>query len=310
MKKTRKKILGLTGLALVTGVTVFAALLPDRGASALETNPITDEVKVRVVGKTPEVTLTSPENGKTYLDPDLFFQFDFLNVDTTTAEVKYTNKDGEQSIYTIDTEDPDYKPGTSEEYPLDLSSERYGYGDYEVVVHGVGFNGLTAEDTVKFSYYPVYGDLKAGSSNGTYVATPYYNEENPDIDSVYANIYDGSGNLIASLSPIDFFESGEGIGFDLAAKGLPSGDYRIDFIAVNEEGEVLYRPYSIEFHYTEIPGGEDEPDLPVPGTSDTGRFVGGLGMSASDIVITSVVAFVAVASVAVCLIIRRAKDRK
>lgn len=309
MKKTRKKILGLTSLAVVAGVTVFALLLPDQGTSALDTNPITDEVKVRVVGKAPEVTLTSPKNGKIYVNSNLFFQFDFLNVNTTTAEIKYTNAEGEQSIYTVDTEDPGYAPGTSAEYPLDLSSERYGYGEYEIIVRGVGFDGVTAEDTIRFSYYPVYGELASGKSDGSYIATPFYDEENSDIAFVYANIYDSAGNLVRALSPLYFSKSGEGVEFDLASKGLPFDEYGIEFIATNAEGDVLYPPYNISFHYSETPGG-DEPDVPVPGTSDTGRFVGGLGISKSDIIITSVVGFVAVVSVVVGLVIKKAKDKK
>lgn len=86
MKKTKKKILGLAGLVLVAFMTVLALLLPDSGASALTTNPITDEVQVQVVGSEPDVTITSPGNDAVLVEPSQYFQFDFANVDTTSAE--------------------------------------------------------------------------------------------------------------------------------------------------------------------------------------------------------------------------------
>lgn len=307
MKKTRKKILGIVGLTLVMIMTVCAVLLPESGASALDTNPVTDEVKVRVVGSVPMISLIYPEDGAIYVDPSQHFAFEYENVETTTTEVRYTDADGVEHIYTIDTVDPDYHPGTSEDYPLDLLSERYSYGDYKIVTKGVGFGGVTAEDTVAFSFYPVYGDIENTSQNGSYRLNLHYLADSEDLASIRINVYDANGNLVTALSPVEVTPPTDEVELDFAAKGLPSGEYTVEIVGLDAEGKELSVPYTINLTYNEDKKEAPE-DASVP-APDTGRFFGMGNVSGSDLIVTSLAVFVAAATVAIALIIRTKKDK-
>ena len=307
MKITRKKILGIVGLTLVVAMTVFAVLLPDSGVSALDTNPVTDEVKVRVVGSAPMIKLVYPESGVVFVDPTQYFKFEYENVETTTTEVRYTDGDGIEHIYTIDTVDPDYYPGTSEDYPLDLLGEDYGYGDYKIVTKGVGFDGVTAEDTVAFSFYPVYGDIEGTSENGLYRLNLHYLANSENLASIRINVYDANGDLVTVLSPIEVVPPVEEVELGFAANDLPSGDYTVEIVGLDAEGEELSVPYTIKLTYNEDKK-EDPEDNPVP-APDTGRFFGMGSISGADLIFTSLAVFVAAATIAVALVIRTKKDK-
>ena len=59
MKKTQKKAFGILGLLLVIVMTIFAAIIPGPGATALSS--VTDVVEIRVVGTGPHVEFTNPK---------------------------------------------------------------------------------------------------------------------------------------------------------------------------------------------------------------------------------------------------------
>lgn len=316
MKKTKKTILGIIGLTLVVAMTVLAVLLPESGASALDTNPITDEVKVRVVGSVPMIKLTYPENDTIFVDPTQYFTFEYENVETTTTEVRYTDASGTEHIYTIDTVDPDYVPGTSEAYPLDLLGTDYGYGEYKIVTKGIGFDGVTAEDTIAFSFYPVYSTLTDGEGDGSYNLKLYYDEEAGDLAAIVVNVYDANGNLVEALSPAKVVPPADELNLAFAANELPSGEYTIEIVGVDSEGEELSAPYTIKLTYNEKKsddddGGDDSSDTKedTPVAPGTGRFWGTGNISDSDILITALAVFVAAITVAVALIIRTKKDK-
>ena len=306
MKKTRKKVLGIIGLALVAVMTVFAVLLPESGASALVTNPVTDEVEVRVVGNAPMISLVYPEDGAIFVDPTQYFAFEYANVETTTTKVYYTDSDGTEHVYTIDTVDPDYHPGISENYPLNLLGEEYGYGEYKIVTTGVGYDGVTTEDTVTFSFYPVYGDVEETTENGVYSLNLRYFEDSEDLDAIIVRVYDADGNLVTALSPIKVALPTKEVALDFAGNGLPSGDYTIEIIGVDANGEELSAPYIIDLAYNESKK-EDAGDDSVP-APNTGRFFGAGNVSGSDAIVTGLITFVAVAIVAIVIVARTKRN--
>lgn len=309
MKKTRKKVLGIIGLTLVVAMTVLAILLPGSEASALDTNPVTDEVQVRVVGSVPMVSLIYPEDGSVFVDPLQHFQFKYENVETTTTEIYYTDTEGNQHIYTLDTVDPDYNPGTSEEYPLDLSDERYGYGDYIIVTSGVGFGGVTAEDSVSFSFYPVYGVLSDDSEEGVYYLSLRYFNGSEELANIIVNVYDADGNLVEALSPIEVSvpDGDKELKLPFADNDLPSGQYSIEIIGVDADGEPLGNPYIISLDYTKKDDGGDEPGSVVP-APNTGRFSGVGNISNSDVILTSLVIFTAAVVVSIVVVAYKKND--
>lgn len=305
MKKTSKRILGIAGLTLVAAMTVFAALLPGNGASAIDTNPATDEVEVRVVGSVPKVTITHPESGSVFVEPEQYFTFDFENDNVVTAEVHYTDASGEEHTYLIDTLYPDYQPGSSGKYMLDLMSSQYGYGDYKIVVRGTGLDGVVAEDTVDFTFGPVSATVKEVTDDGTYDIELHYNPEAEDIDTVVINVYDENGNLIEALSPTTVEFPDTEVELPFGKDGLGSGKYTIEVIAMNAEGKPLAAPYIFVIDYT-APGESGGGVTPAP---DTGRFFGALNASSADIILTGVMMFMVVAIVAVGVIISSRKDK-
>ncbi len=115
MKKTRKKILGLSGLVLVIALTVVAAMLPDPGASAADgTTSVTDIINVRVVGAVPRVDIVGIDNGETIIVPNQTFTVEYENVDTMEVLLTHTALDGTVTEYGLDSFVPDYYPGSTD----------------------------------------------------------------------------------------------------------------------------------------------------------------------------------------------------
>ena len=285
-------------------MTAIALLLPDSGASALATNPITDEVQVRVVGGEPGVSITFPENGAVFVNPNQFFRFDFTNVSTTTAKIKYTDINGDVYTYIVDTLDPDYDPaaGNSPKYPLDLSGEGYGYGEYQITVGGVGFDGIIAEDTVTFSFYPVYGEVSDPNNSGNYNVKVYYDENSENLDTIEINVYGPDGELVAALSPQRLKAPESEAELPFAELGLPSGEYTVRISALDADGNELYIPYGISISYT-----KKEDLVPAP---DTGRLFGGANISGADVAVTGLVVLVVVSAIAIAMILKNKTDEK
>ena len=311
MKKARKKILGFVGLVLVVAMTVLAIMLPGAGTSALETNPVTDEVKVRVVGSTPLISLIYPEDSSVLVDPAQHFQFEYENIETTTTEIYYTDPEGAEHVYTIDTVDPNFYPGTSEEYPLDLSGTGYGYGSYKITARGIGYDGVTSEDTI--SYYPVYGEIIDGSG-GTFNLGLFYNADNKDLASILVNVYDANGNLVTALSPKTINLPGTEVDLDFAKNNLPFGAYTVEIIGLDSEGDELSVPYTLDLNYEEDKK-EDSEDSEngsndnATGAPDTGYFWGGTNITGVDFATTGLIAFSATVVLAVVLVVRNKREK-
>lgn len=313
MKKARKKILGFVGLVLVVAMTVLAIMLPGAETSALETNPVTDEVKVRVVGSTPLISLIYPEDSSVLVDPAQHFQFEYENIETTTTEIYYTDPEGAEHIYTIDTVDPNFYPGTSEEYPLDLSGTGYGYGSYKITARGIGYDGVTSEDTISFSYYPVYGEI-IDDSGGTFNLGLFYNADNEDLASILVNVYDANGNLVTALSPKTINLPGTEVDLDFAKNNLPFGAYTVEIIGLDSEGDELSVPYTLDLNYEEDKK-EDSEDSEngsndnATGAPDTGYFWGGTNITGVDFATTGLIAFSATVVLAVVLVVRNKREK-
>jgi len=112
MKKTQKRVLGFLGLSLVVAITCVAAVIPSPGTAA--TSTITDVIKVRVVGSTPNVDINNIENEKIYTDPARYFTVDHENVETLSVNLRYTDVNGDVHYANIDEIAPDYEADTQE----------------------------------------------------------------------------------------------------------------------------------------------------------------------------------------------------
>lgn len=296
MKKTKKRVLGLLGLALVIITTIFAAFLPNPEASAEGgITSVTDTISVRVVGSVPDVLNVKPINGSVFIYPDQDLSFDYENVEYLTITIRYTDKDGvEHVIPLLEKDDPesfvDYIPGTYSA-PLDLLAEDYGYGEYRVEIVGIGFNDVKDFETVEFALYPVVGEANEADDGKVYLDLQY-DTENENINTIGINIYDENGNLVNALSPITVDSPDVQVELPFAENNLSTGNYRIEITAYNAEGEALYKPY-VTYYYYEM--------IPVP---NTGALFGNLNISRTDYLVTGSIIFFLAAILGIVFIVK------
>lgn len=120
MKRTRKKILGISGLVLVVAVTIVAAMLPGPEASAADdVTGVEDTIQVRVVGAVPRVDITGIDNNEVIVVPNQTFTVDYENVETMKVILTHTALDGTVTEYELDSFVPNYYPG-SEYYEVNF----------------------------------------------------------------------------------------------------------------------------------------------------------------------------------------------
>lgn len=283
MKKTKKRVLGLLGLALVVITTIFAAFLPSPEASAEGgITSVTDTISVRVVGSVPDILNIKPVSGSVFIYPDQDLSFDYENVEYLTITIYYTDKDDvEHVIPLLEKDDPEsfvnYIPGTYST-SLDLLAEDYGYGEYRVEIVGIGFNDIKDFETIEFAFYPVVGEANEAEDGKVYLDLQY-DTENENINTIGINIYDENGNLVNALSPITINSPDMQVELPFAENNLSTGNYRIEITAYNTEGEALYKPY-ITYYYYEM--------IPVP---NTGTLFNNLNISRTDYLVTGLIIF-------------------
>ena len=292
MKKTQKNLLGLFGLSLVVATTVFAACLPGPGASAASS--VTDTVTVRVVGVAPNVEVTGIGSGSVITDGDQTISITYEVVDELKVDLKYTDKDGNEHSGNILDEYYDYAPGS---VPIDLDLIQYGYGEYEITVTGYGPDGVYDEETITFEYIPVAGTATPEAETGNPVVDlDFVTGDGVDpngVETIIINVYDEDGNLVDELSGIVVDKNTGEITLPFDENGLPDGNYTIELIALNVNGDELYRPYIINYEYT---ASGEEPVVPDTGgddagAPDTGGLFGGLNISKTDYLITGLLIF-------------------
>ena len=301
MKKTKKRVLGLLGLALVIITTIFAAFLPNPEASAEGgITSVTDTISVRVVGSVPDILNIKPVSGSVFIYPDQDLSFDYENVEYLTITIYYTDKDDvEHVIPLLEKDDPEsfvnYIPGTYST-SLDLLAEDYGYGEYRVEIVGIGFNDIKDFETIEFAFYPVVGEANEAEDGKVYLDLQY-DTENENINTIGINIYDENGNLVNTLSPITVNSPDMRVELPFAENNLPTGNYRIEITAYNAEGEALYKPY-ITYYYYEM--------IPVP---NTGTLFSNLNISRADYLVTGLIIFF-VAAIRGIVFVTKGKNSK
>ena len=109
MKKTHKRVLGFSGLALVGALTGVAMMIPT--PETLATSSVTDTIQVRVVGSVPDVNITGIDNNRVYTDSARPFNVSYENIETLVVSLEYTDLDGNVRNLVLDEIVPDYKPG-------------------------------------------------------------------------------------------------------------------------------------------------------------------------------------------------------
>ena len=304
MKKTPKKLLGLLGLLVVVAITIVAAVMPNPEASA--TSSVTDTINVRVVGVAPNVDIIGIESGETTTTAPHDIKVTYEVVDKVSVTLKYTDKDGNVTTQVLADDVVDYVAG---EYIFNLDLRDYGYGDYEIIASGEGVDGVKDETITAFSYVPVTGAVSEDPETGNTVLDLDYDPYDEsgvgtgEVDSVVINVYDEDGNLVTPLSPIHVNAPDKQV--PLSFDGLPEGNYTIELIAYNIDGEELYKKYLLTYYY---PGDIVVPETGTPDAPDTGGLFGRLNISNADFLATGLLIFFLAGICGVVFILK--KDRK
>lgn len=307
MKKTKKRILGLLCLVLVAITTIFAALLPDPGASAVRTQSVTDEILVRVVGEQPDIRNIKPDYKSVFSYPEPTVSFDYENVEYITVTMVYKDQNNiEHTIYVLKDTDPEsyvnYVPGSFSKNLTDLDlAGNYGYGEYKVHVEGTGDYGGAVADT-SFTLYPVIGTASENENEQVFLDL-VYDTGDSNIGSIQVNVYDEFGNLVKELSPTIVQPGTTRVEFPFSKNGLDSGKYSFEIIALDANGKAISKAYIAYLTYTATPS----KDIIVP---NTGGAFGSIGMSQNDCLITGLAIFLIVAVVGFAFIAKGRKNNK
>ncbi|MBR2998269.1 hypothetical protein IKF34_00615 [Candidatus Saccharibacteria bacterium] len=295
MKRIPKKVVGLFGLLAVIVVTIFAAAIPGTGVLATSTSSVTDTIVVRVIEAGPSVIITSPKNGGVSTSPSQTVSYDYENVTRIKITVDYIDKDGKLHAYIIDDFATDAQAGSGK-VDLDLTDERFSYGEYIVRIFAIDDKGVTKEDAVKFSYYPFTATIEDNDETGDPDVVLDYDKDNDDIERFEINIYDEDGNLVKP-SPIKATPPTDRVGLPFADYNLPKGKYRIEISAYKGSDE-LYNKVILYYDYTPIP-------LP-----NTGSFLKNLNISQSDFIISALIIFFAISLGSIVFIVKQKNARK
>ena len=260
MKKTKKRVFGLLGLAIVAAITVFAAFLPAPNASAVDGSTV---LRVRVIGDIPDVTITDgpvsvvPQS-PTPIVTDNEQSFTYINekVGHIVVTLHYTDNDGNSSDYTLRDYDVDYTPGC---LTIDLDLDDYGYGNYIITVSGDGQYGAD-EDSISFDYVPVSIDAEQPAIDKDPIATYVYDANKTD--SAVLNVYTDDGTLISTLANIPVTIGEYTTTLPFKANDMEKGYYKVEIVTYDEHGDEIGR--AIDRFYYDL---SDHPE-PQPTTVD------------------------------------------
>ena len=307
MKRTQKRILGFIGLALVTGVTVFAAFLPNPGVSAVSS--VTDTITIRVIGYSPSADITGLPSGSTVVSSDQHLNVNYEHLDNYDVIVEYTDRNNVLHTKMLRSGPAGEETGT---YPIDFNSildDEYGFGEYKISVVGEGVDGAPIPgDSIEFYFYPVLATVDKDKETGlTYLNLDYdeytTEEGTGKVSKLEINIYDKDGMLMTPISPIIVNAPDKRIEIPFEEYELESGKYRIEITAFNPGNEDLYTPYltSADYKATPVPDA-GTPDADVP---NTGKLFGSLNISKADYLITGLLIFATIGFAGFVFIVKR-----
>lgn len=301
MKKTKKRILGYSGLILLTAVTIYAAFLPNPNASAVSS--MTDSITVRVIGNAPSAEIITPASGETTVRSDWPIKIDYENTKSLDVVLEYTDRDG--IIHTKLLRSGPIEGGETGSLAFDFNtlSEEFGFGDYTLRLSGVGVDNVALPgDSVTFSYTPVLADVVQDADSGkTFVNLdyePYIEGGSGKVSSLEINVYDENGVLVEALSPIIVSAPNKRVEIPFSAHDLKSGKYHISITAFGPDHDDLYAPYIVSTDY-------ESNDIEVP---NTGSLFSTLNASKTDFLITGAGIFIIIGVSSFIYVLKRSKQ--
>lgn len=323
MKETHKKLYGFLGLGLVAAMTFCAAVMPSPEAQAAQST-VTDVIQVRVVNAVPDVVIDGIVNDEVTFAPVTNFSVEYYNVGTVQVLLTYTDLDGNENQYVIDSLSPDYADG-SKNYTINaldyigVSATGDGFGSYTITVRGEGHEGAWDSEVVTFKYLPINASATEGDDKNveldidTNANEPTVPPEDRAVKAIIKVTNKGTGEE-APFSPItvDLPLTGPVV-LPFGDYDMPTGDYLIEVTPYNANNEQVGRPFSFTIHYDDgkvtpvpEPGGGSGTIVPVP---DTGGLFQGGNISSSDYIITGLIVLAIVGIGGAAYIIRHDKKK-
>lgn len=187
---------------------------------------------------------------------------------------------------------------------IDLDANEYGYGKYIVTARGVWSDGVYDEDQVIFYYLPTTAEITEDKKTGEvgldldYAPDDGTDAANGDVAKIIINVYDENGNLVEGLSPIEVLAPEKHAVLPFEKYNLPSGDYTISISSYDRNGNLLFEPLKLPFHYERVA---------VP---NTGGLFTGLNISRSDYLATGMIIFFIAAAAGIMTVVKRSKSNK
>lgn len=317
MRKTKKQLLGLAGLAAVAFLTAVACTIPTPAAAAEKEPPVDNSnvtVQVLVVPDAPFAQTTSPLNESETVDGT-------PKVTTIYSEVETVY----YKLYHYNTQTKEYEPvdlGEHAEHSFDYESDRGGtwefelnlgenFGQYKLETYVDGYDGTKnlATDTIIFYYRALLANLDKGTeANGDPILTV---EPNAAVDKVAVNVYDEDGNPLfvdkdgkevtiwLNRSDIDP-ETGEIVTpLPFEKYGAKTGKYSIVVTGYNSS-DAIVGMVVLPFNYV-------RKDPNAPETPNTGSLLSSLNISRADYLITGLLVFGLVIGFAMFLLFRKSR---
>lgn len=302
MKRTKKQLLGFTGLAAVGIMTAIAYGVPAPNASAATQNTT---VNVQVTEGNPNNIFASPRDGSETVSS-------LVNVVTNYSQAKrldfyLTYKDESGNTQRVDL--PSYSPANDAgTYNFDLDVSPYGFGEFVLHTSVTGLDNVTREtDTVSFTYSAMIIDTNQGVDDKK---NPIVSVEiGSSIEKVVVAIFDKDGNpafvdengnvvnIELNRSDIDPATGKILVALPFEKYGAKAGTYAVVFSAYDKDNKLVSMQTAF-VDYSPL----------TPDTPNTGMLsIGDLNISRVDYLVTGMIAFCAAVGLAVFLIFRKSR---
>lgn len=327
MRKTKKQLLGLAGLAVVGVMTAVAYALPTPDAAAAEqttyecndsdADPSNDcakgeggaQVQVTVNEGNPSVSNTSPQDGSQLSDPIVKIAGNYSEVTKIDFYLTYKKNNGAESsdvINRVDLESFIPTETAAGSYAFDADISQYGQGDYTLHVIAHGYNGATREDTVTFSYRAMTVEVDPETAKNGDPAVDITIDST--VDKVLVQVYDKNEPLFkdengnpkpieVSRDDIDPVTGKIKVPLPFEENEAKAGSYTVVSVAYDKNGNIASM-VTTPISYKPI-----VPD--VPNTS--AGFFADLNITRIDYLITGLIVFGLVAGFALYLVCRKSR---
>lgn len=308
MRKTRKQLLGLAGLAAVAIMTAVACGMPAPDAAAEgDEGSGNMSLTVRVNEANTSLRINSPRNNSSTIDHVVKASVDFS--ETNKLEYYLTQKQADGSEKRVDLPEhiPPQKNGT-DNFDIDLDALGLTFGDIQFHAIAYGDNNTVRDDTSAFQYSAIEANFEGAEENRDPILGIKLNDK---VDYVLVHIYDAKGN------PLFVDENGDEVPIKLnrdeidpttgkILTTLPfekydaeSGDYRAVVVAYNDADQILSMVTAATAYLT-------PEDAVIPEIPNTGSLrIGSLNITRLDYLLTGLIAFAVVASFAIVLVYRK-----